>query len=41
MKLDMAERVAKQQEKIQHIQYQSKRACEAEHIRDGNFKACQ
>lgn len=40
VKLDMAERIAANQEKIQQQRYQSQQACMAKHIRDGNYKAC-
>lgn len=40
MKLDMAERIANQQEKIQQHQYAQRQECMARQIRSGNFKAC-
>ncbi len=40
MKLDMAERVAKQQEKIQQQQYAQRQECMAKQIRNRNYKAC-
>ncbi|WP_272943775.1 type IV secretion system protein, partial [Kingella kingae] len=40
MKLDVAERVAKQQEKIQQQQYAQRQKCFAEQIRNRNYKAC-
>ena len=40
MKLDMAERIAKQQEKIQDQQYLQRQECMAKQIRSGNYKAC-
>ena len=41
MKLDMAERVAKQQEKIQQQQYAQRQKCFAQQLGKGNnYKAC-
>lgn len=41
MKLDMAERIARQQEKIQQQQYAQQQKCVAEQLRKGNnYKAC-
>ncbi len=40
MKLDMAERIASQQEKIQQQQYSQRQECMAKQIRSGNYKAC-
>lgn len=41
MKLDVAERVAKQQEKIQHQQYAQRQKCFAQQLGKGNnYKAC-
>lgn len=40
MKLDMAERVAKQQEKIQQQQYAQRQECMAKQIRNRNYKVC-
>lgn len=40
MKLDMAERVAKQQEKIQQQQYAQRQECMAKQIRNRNYQSC-
>lgn len=40
MKLDMAERVAKQQEKIQQQQYAQRQECMAKQIRSRNYQSC-
>lgn len=40
MKLDMAERVAKQQEQIQQQQYAQRQECMAKQIRSRNYNAC-
>lgn len=40
MKLDMAERIANQQEKIQQQQYLHRQECMAKQIRSGNYKSC-